>query len=177
MSDQQISDVVSGGVRIIGTLRAEGARGVVRMEDVYDTDAADLWRALTEPRRLERWIADVKGELRRGGEFHIRFTSGWEGQGRVDVCEEGRRLRVTTTEQDTGDETVIEAVLTPEGAKTRLVVEERGLPVSAVANHGAGWQAHVEDLAAHLAGRERCDWHTRWEQLIPSYRDLAVARG
>ena len=39
-----------------------GARG-----DVYDTDLADLWSAITEPDRLARWVATVEGDLRLGG--------------------------------------------------------------------------------------------------------------
>jgi hypothetical protein len=42
-----------------------------------------------------------------------------------------------------------------------------------LAAHGAGWQAHVEDLAAHLAGRERADWRTQWSELTPHYREQA----
>jgi hypothetical protein len=71
------------------------------------------------------------------------------------------------------DETVMEAELVSEGDQTRLVIEERGLPLDELAGHGAGWQAHVEDLAAYLAGREPLDWRTRWTELTPSYRDRA----
>jgi hypothetical protein len=71
------------------------------------------------------------------------------------------------------DETVIEAELVSAGDQTRLVIEERGLPLDELATHGAGWQAHVEDLAAHLAGRQRVDWRTRWTELTPSYRERA----
>ena len=67
------------------------------------------------------------------------------------------------------DQTVIEAALTADGDQTFLMVEERGLPLNELAAHGAGWQAHVEDLAAHLAGQERADWRTRWTELTPSY--------
>jgi hypothetical protein len=69
------------------------------------------------------------------------------------------------------DQTVIEAELVPDGDQTRLVLQERGLPLGEVAGYGAGWQAHVEDLAAHLAGRPAADWQTRWTELIPAYRD------
>ena len=81
-------------VRIVGNLRALDGRGVVRMEDRYRTDINDLWSALTDPHRLARWIADVHGALYVGGEFHARFTSGWDGPGRVDVCEPPRFLVV-----------------------------------------------------------------------------------
>jgi hypothetical protein len=52
-------------------------------------------------------------------------------------------------------------------------VEERGLPLDEAASHGAGWQAHLEDLAAHLAGRPRADWHRRWTELTPAYLVLS----
>ncbi len=158
--------------RITGSMRAENGRGTVRMEDVYDTAVADLWSALTEPDRLSHWIAEVSGDLRPGGRFHARFSSGWDGPGRIDVCETHRHL-LATMSPGSEDETVIEATLTDEAGKTRLVIEERGLPLEAVAAHGAGWQAHIEDLASHLAGREAGSWVDRWTALTPPYRKLA----
>lgn len=159
-------------MRIVGSLRSADGKGAVRMEDRYDTDIDDLWSALTDPRRLARWIAEVKGDLRLGGEFHARFTSSWDGPGRVDVCEPPRRLLLTMSPgQD--DETVIEAQLAADGDQTRLVIEERGLPRGELAARGAGWQAHVEDLAAHVAGWEPADWRSRWTELTASYQALA----
>ena len=158
---------------LTGTVTATDGRGGVRMEDHYATDIDDLWSAITEPQRLGRWVADVRGDLRRGGAFEAAFTSGWSGSGRVDVCEPPRRLQVT---MDPGqpEETVIEAVLRPESGGTRLVIEERGFPLAELAAHGAGWQAHVEDLAFHLAGREPGDWPARWRELTPAYERQAA---
>jgi len=97
---------------IVGSLRAVDGKAVVRMEDAFGTDAEDLWSALTDPQRLARWVARVDGDLRLGGEFRATFTSGWEGAGRVDVCEPPRRLLVTMRPgQD--DQTVIEVELFP----------------------------------------------------------------
>jgi uncharacterized protein YndB with AHSA1/START domain len=160
---------------IVGSLRPVDGKGVVRMEGRYDTDIDDLWSALTDPERLARWIGEVSGDLQVGGEFTARFTSTWEGVGRVDVCERPERLLVTMS-PGAADETVIEAELRADGNATMLVIEERGLPLDSYANHGAGWQAHVEDLDTHLTGRERTEWHERWTQLIPSYRELAAGR-
>ncbi len=84
--------------RILGSLRSADGTGVVRIEDRYDTDIDELWSALTEPRRLARWIAEVEGDLRPGGQFRARFTSGWQGTGRVEACEPPRRLLVLTKE-------------------------------------------------------------------------------
>lgn len=161
------------GARIVGTLRrTEDGKGAVRMEDLYDTDIDDLWSALTDPRRLAQWVAEVEGELRPGGRIHARFTSGWAGSGRIDLCHAPRRLAVTMSPGGP-DETVIEATLAAQQGKTRLVIEERGISLDELASHGAGWQAHVEDLAAHLRGGEVGDWHARWTAITPAYQDLA----
>jgi uncharacterized protein YndB with AHSA1/START domain len=163
---------IRAGTRIMGSLRPADGKGAVRMEDCYDTDVDDLWSALTDPQRLARWIGKVEGDLRLGGEFRARFTSSWEGAGRVDECEPPWRLLVTMSPGQE-DETVIEARLAAAGTQTSLVIEERGLPLDNLAAYGAGWQAHVEDLAAFLAGGEPADWRSRWTELIPKYQDLA----
>lgn len=157
-------------IGVVGSLRDLGdGTGVVRMEDVFDTNIDDLWSALTDPNRLSRWLAVVSGDLRLGGTIHAHFTSTWDGPGRIDVCEAPHRL-LATMEPGTSDETVIEAVLTAEGEKTRLVIEERGLPLADLPGHGSGWQVHVEDLGTYLDGGEPGDWRTRWTELAPSYQ-------
>jgi uncharacterized protein YndB with AHSA1/START domain len=158
--------------QILGSLRVEDGRGVVRLEDLYDTDIDDLWSALTRPDRLARWLAVVDGDARLGGVLRARFTSHWEGTIRVDVCEPPKRLLVTSWSDDT-EETVMEAWLSAEGNGTRLIIEERGLPIEDVAAHGAGWQVHVEDLAALVAGNDISDWEARWRELTPAYQGLA----
>jgi uncharacterized protein YndB with AHSA1/START domain len=165
------------GARILGSLRSAGGKGVVRMEDRYDTDIDDLWSALTDPRRLARWIGEVEGDLRLGGQFRARFADGYEGTGRVEACEPPRRLLLI---MDPGqpDEGFIETTLAADGDQTILVWEERGMPLDRLAAYGAGIQIHVEDLAAHLAGGERCgDIVARWKELQPAYEDLAAKVG
>jgi uncharacterized protein YndB with AHSA1/START domain len=167
-----------GGERILGSLRSTGGKGVVRMEDRFDTDIDDLWSALTDPGRLARWLGEVEGDLRLGGEFRARFfASGWEGTGRVVACRPPQRLLVLTKDADEPDEHAIEATLAADGDQTILIWEERGMLVDLLAAYGAGIQVHVEDLAAHLAGRERCDATARFDELFPAYQELAANVG
>jgi uncharacterized protein YndB with AHSA1/START domain len=162
------------GTRILGSLRSADGKGVVRMQDRYDTDIDDLWSAFTDPRRLARWIGEVQGNLRLGGEFRARFfASGWEGTGRIEACEPPQRLVLVTKAPDE-DELVNEITLTADGDQTVLVLEEQGMPLDQLAAYGAGVQIHVEDLAAHLAGRELSDTKARWDALFPAYQDLAA---
>jgi uncharacterized protein YndB with AHSA1/START domain len=164
--------------RIVGTLRTADGKGVVRMEDHFDTHIDDLWSALTDPGRLARWLGEFEGDLRLGGEFRARFfSSGWEGTGRVEACEPPRHLLVMTRDDRQAEEHVIEATLTADGDHTILILEERGMPVNLLAAYGAGIQVHIEDLAAHIAGRERCDAGARWAELQPAYEALASELG
>lgn len=169
----------------IGIMRKlDATRGAVRIEEVYETDIDDLWEACTEPERLARWIAKVSGDLRLGGEFEAVFTSTWAGPGRVDACEAPHHL-LLTMEAGTPDEGQIELWLAAEGAKTRLMLEERGLPLGELPAHGAGWQAHVEDLGRVLAGetphpdgwspeRPAAGWRARWTELRAPYEQMRV---
>ena len=174
-------------MRIIGTMRAlDNTRGAVRVEDVYETDIDDLWMACTAPERLARWIAEVSGDLRVGGTVHAVFTSTWTGLARIEVCDAPHHL-LLTAEPGADDETQIDARLTAEGSRTRLVVEERGLPVDKLHFYGAGWQAHLEDLgrslesdgSAHANGWSQqtaaVAWHERWTELTPAYQNTAVS--
>jgi uncharacterized protein YndB with AHSA1/START domain len=162
------------GPRVIGSMaRIDDEHGLVRVEDVYDTDIEDLWDAVTDPARLARWLLTVDGDVRLGATVGARFTSSWDGTLRVDVCDAPHRVLVTT-EPGSDEQTVIEATLSAEGERTRLVVEERGLPIAVLPFHGSGWQAHLEDLARHLAGGESA-WNARWTELTPTYQALPVA--
>jgi uncharacterized protein YndB with AHSA1/START domain len=161
------------GNRLLGTLRSADGRGILRMEDRYGTDIDDLWSAITDPSRLARWYGEVEGDLRVGGEVRIRvFSSGWEGSRRVEACEPPRRLVIVGKEQDAPYEMVTEVWLTPDGDQTILVMEERGMPLDYLAAFGAGVQIHVEDLAAYIGGRERCDSDARMNELFPAYQTL-----
>jgi uncharacterized protein YndB with AHSA1/START domain len=169
-----------------GSLRSAGGAGVVRIEDRYDTGIDDLWSAVTDPERLARWWGRVKGDLRPGGELRMFIESaGLDSTGRVETCEPPRRLRVTSRETDESwagsapgapppFDSVIDVTLTPDGDRTRLVVEISGLPLSKIAFYGAGWQMHLENLGAYLGGQERADAEARWGQLVPSYQEQAA---
>ncbi len=164
--------------RILGSLGSADGKGVVRIEDRVDTGIDDLWAALTDPSRLARWWGEVEGDLCVGGQYRARvFASGWEGTGRVEACEAPRRLLLISAEPDQPNEQFTEVTLAADGDHTILVWEERGMPLDYLAGYGAGIQVHVEDLAAYLAGRGRCDANARMDELMPAYQALAATVG
>jgi uncharacterized protein YndB with AHSA1/START domain len=169
---------VTGEAFVLGSLYSVDGEGVVRMEHRFDIGIDDLWGALTDPARLGHWFGEVSGELSQGGEFRVRIALSGERTGKVEACEPPRHLLLTMCDPDPQpsqpEETVIDAQLIAEGARTRLVWEERGMPVNLLPAYGAGIQIHVEHLADHIRGREPRDVEARWNELFPAYEALGV---
>ena len=163
----------------------DDTRGAVRVEDLYDTDIDDLWQACTTPERLARWLAGVEGDLGVGSTVQAVFTSSWAGPIRIEVCDAPHHL-LLTMEPGTDDEGQLEAWLTEEGSQSRLVVEERGLPMRHLPFHASGWRAHLEDLGRSLedsgpvhpegwsADAAAPGWKKRWEGLTPTYQQMEI---
>lgn len=163
----------TGNPRVLGRLGSVDGKGVIRVEDRVQSRIDDVWEALTDPGRLAGWLGEVEGDLRLGGEFRAHFhASGWEGTGRVEACERPQRLLVMTRDEDDPDEGSIEVTLIAEGDETLVSWEERGRPLQYLAAYGAGIQIHVEDLADHVAGRDRRDSKARFDELLPAYEKL-----
>ena len=170
---------MAGDASVLGSLHSVDGEGVVRMEDRLDTGIDDLWGALTDPDRLARWYGEVEGELSQGGEFRVRIDLAGERTGQIEACEPPHRLLLTMRDPDPQPgqpkQTVLEAELTAEGAQTKLVWEERGIPVNLLPAYGAGIQIHVEHLADYISGRELRNVETRWNELFPAYEALGVS--
>jgi uncharacterized protein YndB with AHSA1/START domain len=170
---------MTGDASVLGSLHSVDGEGVVRMEDRLDTGIDDLWGALTVPDRLAHWYGEVEGELSQGGEFRVRIAFAGERTGQVEACEPPKRLLLTMRDPDPQpgqpEQTVLEAQLVAEGVQTRLVWEERGMPVNLLPAYGTGIQIHVEHLADYISGRELCDVEARWNELFPAYEALGVS--
>jgi uncharacterized protein YndB with AHSA1/START domain len=170
---------MTGATSVLGTLHSVDGAGIVRMEDRLDTSIDDLWGALTDPDRLARWYGDVEGELAQGGEFRVRIALAGERLGHVEACDAPQHLLLTMRDPDARpgqpEQTVNEARLTADGARTRLVWEVRGLPVKLLPAYGAGIQIHVEHLTDYIEGRELRDVEARWSELFAAYEALGVS--
>ena len=138
--------------RTLGSLSSADGRGVVRMEDRFETGIDDLWSALTDPTRLAGWYGEIQGDLRVGGQYRARlFASGWKGTGHIEACEPPRRLLLSTIGPGRSGKGATEVTLTADGDQTLLVWAERGMPLDLIDAYGAGIQVHVEDLIEHIA--------------------------
>jgi len=148
------------------------------MSTQFATPIDNLWSALTEPRRLARWYGSFDGDFHVGGTFTAFIpSSGWDGQGRIEECNAPVHLSVTMWEK-VDEEQGLTVNLVAKDAHTNLLLEKRGIAPDLCWAYGAGWQAHLEDLSAHLAGRDRADlsvsWNHRFDELEPRYRQMTL---
>ena len=159
------------------TLLSEGEVGILRLKTRYATDVDDLWSALTEPNRLIHWYGRFDGDFRVGGEFTAFVpSSGWDGHGRIDECVPRRRLCVTMWEE-VGKEQNVAVEISAENDFAVLSLEKGGVAPDLLWAYGCGWQTHLEDLGAYLAGHENPDLSTsnkRFNELESVYRTMAV---
>ena len=92
---------------------------VVR-EIELESPPEEVWRALTEPERLEEWFAnDVELDPREGGEGVFRWDNGEERHATVVEANPSERLVL-----DWDDEGTVELTLEEVEEGTRLLVRE-----------------------------------------------------
>lgn len=134
--------------------------------------AARLWRAITDPDEVTRWMGyPSKVDLRAGGDYVVEF-GGHDGalDGIIVRVEDGKRLGyvwgwsycewVVEDGDDGCTYTFVQNGLTDRGVDA----DEEGLP--------AGWHEFFDRLDRHLDGVYLAEEeHTaRWHALKPAYR-------
>jgi uncharacterized protein YndB with AHSA1/START domain len=163
---------------IHGSLHSDDGAAVVHLTAHYDSAVDDVWSALSEPVRLARWFANVSGDLQTGGDFTAYvLVSAWDGHGRINTCVPQETLSVTLWEVE-GVEHVVSAQLTAIETRTTLAIVVRGVPMEFLWAYGAGWHAHLDDLGAHLSGRDRAETldgaGAHFEEFEAIYREMPV---
>jgi uncharacterized protein YndB with AHSA1/START domain len=138
-------------VRVVENVERDGkpAKAVVASR-IYDTDAADLWDALTSKERIKRWFSPVTSDFRLGGKYQVEGNAG----GTITACERNKKIAVTW--EFMGGMSWVTITLTPVGEGTRLELEH----VAPIDPHwgkfgpgavGVGWDLSFMGLARHLA--------------------------
>src|SRR5579871_645282 len=110
-----IAGVLGPVTRTVRSFEKDGKpAGTVKLTRVYDTDALDLWDALTNVKRIPRWFLPIEGELKVGGKYQLKENAG----GTITVCAPPSRFAATW--EFGGNVTWIEVTVTTESGKARL---------------------------------------------------------
>ena len=158
-----------------GRRERRGDATYVVLERTFRAPIEDVWAAVTEPGRLERWIGTWTGDS-ASGEVEFQMTA--EGDDvpaeahRILVCDPPRRL--VTESRSGADPTVwrIELDLVEDAGVTTLTFGQRmedGFPVDSV---GPGWDYYLDRLvAAETSGDVAAvAWDDYYPALAEHYR-------
>jgi uncharacterized protein YndB with AHSA1/START domain len=142
----------------------------IRFERRVGADITETWRWLTEPERLERWLAPTTIDLQVGGAVEHRFDETDDGlaHGRIRRLEAPHLLEYEWLFSGEPD-SVVCFELRADGDGTVITLTHRMLGLGHAAGYGAGWHAHLDQLAAALAG-ESLSWDDRFGELIGDYQ-------
>ncbi|MEU5861399.1 MULTISPECIES: SRPBCC domain-containing protein [unclassified Nonomuraea] len=139
-------------------------RTAIRLDEFLAHPPRKVWRALTDPELMARWLMPNDFRLEVGHRFTFttqpRKAVGFDGVVHCEVLEfeEEKLLRISWSDRKQADWTVTWR-LVPEGRGTRLFLDHEGFdpddPTQQLSRRimGGGWPRHfttIESLAATL---------------------------
>ncbi len=164
-----------------GRRERRGDRDYVVLARAFRAPVEDVWAAVTEPERLERWIGTWTGDPSTG---QVAFRMTAEGEDaeaeiqRIDVCEPPHRLvtrSVTPGPDGTGEiEWVLELDLTESDGVTTLTFAQVVHDAEMASTVGPGWEYYLDRLVAAETSAEVADvsWDDYYPGLSDHYRSL-----
>lgn len=138
----------------------DGDLAVLTVGRSYDAEPADVWSALTDPERLGRWFGTTTVDDRA---WTVTFDGG-KASGVIRECVAGERLVTSWRWDHETTESVLTVRLEPDGAGSRLWLEQTGVESGPAIGYGAGWHAHLVGLARHVGGTDpvEADWNVEF---------------
>jgi len=156
-------------------------RHVLRVEEFLPYPKERVWRALTDPDLIARWLMPNDFKLEAGYQFAIdsdpirRCGLGGTGQCEVLAFDEGKMLRIAWTaahENMRGLDSTVTFTVAPEEAGTRLLIEHDGLhpcsySITSIACGPGGGRTSTRRIgeAPATAGAWRAAIRRIWEAL------------
>jgi len=142
---------------VVVTERDGHPAAAVTASRVYDTDADDLWDAVTTAERIQRWFLPVEGELKLGGRYQTKGNAG----GVITACDPPRSFAATW---EMGPfVSWIDVVVKPEGDRARLVLTHTSQTDNPHFEQygpgavGVGWDLGLIGLHLYLESKSQVD--------------------
>ncbi|MDH5421999.1 MAG: SRPBCC domain-containing protein [Acidimicrobiia bacterium] len=160
--------------REYGEVDIDNTRATVAFDRVFDTAMATVWDMLTTDEGLERWLAPATVDLRTGGTVDLDFgEEGLAGGAIIDLVS-GSSIEYEWRFPGEPDSIIRFDLEALDDGRTRLRLNHRLLPPDQAVGYGAGWHAHLDQLADALGGGTDFDWMGRFNGLLSEYRTLVV---
>jgi uncharacterized protein YndB with AHSA1/START domain len=179
MTEIDVDHQINAVGRNVGTRVIEaGEAHVVTISQSYDTNAGDLWDAVTSIERIPRWLMPITGDLSVGGSYQLEGHA----HGTVLTCDPPENF-TATWEYGDNVSSIDVSVTGEDPGRARLVIEHtigtddenwREFGPGAV---GIGWDSMVLGLAIHVATGESIDpsFGPQWTATEDGHRFLALS--
>ncbi len=136
-----------------GHVDHDGDRRTLRLTRSFAAPIEDVWAAVTDPERLERWIGTFRGDP-EAGRVMFRMTAEGadapEEEMEIRECDPPRRLAVTAHAGE--DRWSLELDLAEQDGITTLSFSQPDLDPVAGESIGPGWEFYLDRLVAALTG-------------------------
>jgi uncharacterized protein YndB with AHSA1/START domain len=183
MSGSEVKHPVDQTERELGQRKIAGKEALSAiMRRVYPAPIDEVWSAITEPNRINRFFLPVSGDLHEGGHFSIEMNA----DGEILKCDKPHLLRLSWSAQgDVPDE--VEIRLTKVKGGTRLELEHSSVrdvfvssdPKTGDWGIGAGWEPPLKYLGKYLAGelpnKPSLEWYKPTDEDAELCRDAGMA--
>jgi uncharacterized protein YndB with AHSA1/START domain len=127
----------------------------VRYERHVPRPIEKVWAAITEPARLEAWLAQAKIDLRLGGSIELYWPVPGDGLNtKIVALEPPRLLAFGWPEPDGAPDSLVRFELSEEAGGCRLVLINTLLRSEYVLSVGVGWHTHLDQLPAAVASAD-----------------------
>ena len=159
----------------LAELSREAETVTARLTRRFDHPPEAVWRMLTDPAELPKWLAPGAIELTAGGAARLDFAdSGTVIDSKVTLFEPGRLIEYSWSRPGE-PERPVRWLVGPEAGGARLDLELR-VPASEDAGRAcAGWEAHLEMLEAALEGVPIKFPFERFKAARDAYREKVAA--
>jgi len=151
----------------LGTITQEDGQFVLTQTREFKAPIEDVWAAVTEPERLQRWIGTWTGDPTEGSVSFQMLFEGDEHEGEameIRVCEPPRRLHLTSR---VGEEVwLLELDLTHADGLTTLTFRQPGVTRENAAGVGPGWDYYLDRLVDAETGADPA--LRKWEDYEPT---------
>jgi uncharacterized protein YndB with AHSA1/START domain len=155
----------------------------LKIQRVLPGSVERVWEYLTKSELRRQWFAAGDMEMKQGATVELvwrnneltnppgKLPEGFSGEHKmtstITACDPPRKLAFTWGMGGGGDVTF---TLEPRGERTLLTIVHTGLADPKVrGNVGPGWHAHIDVLAARMAGTEPQPFWDNWTQLKADY--------
>jgi uncharacterized protein YndB with AHSA1/START domain len=141
-------------------------RSELRLRRRLDATPARVWRALTEPAELVRWLAvPVEIEARAGGRVRLELGSG-AAEGDILRFDPPSQLAFSWHEPASPFASRVDIRLSPDDDETWLELRHAFTGPVNTGGFAAGWHHKLELLADALAGHDPAWRDERFEELL-----------